>query len=223
MLRPAPCSRAAPALGLLLLLPPLLLPPAAGAEEAEPPPPLFSVEVSIGGANVTVPMREGDSVHEVAQRVGAEHGLAREGVTSLVQMITRKAAQVLGGSAVKTTFFELPVTVETAPGEQQVVVLTVYEESDPARLSAQFAERYKLGEGAATKLQLEVVKQMEARTKVRVEVNLPDGSARLLTVKADETTQGAARRFGLEHGLTAQGIDALEQHLEVQLRRQGGQ
>ena len=72
-----------------------------------------------GGA--TVPMREGDSVHEVAQRVGAEHGLAREGVTSLVQMITRKAAQVRGGSAVKTTFFELPVTVETAPGEQQAV------------------------------------------------------------------------------------------------------
>jgi hypothetical protein len=150
--------------------------------------------------------------------VHAERGLAAEGVTTLQQMITRKATEVLGERSVKTAFFELPVTVEIAPGEQQVVVLTVYEESDPARLSAMFADKYKLPAGAASKLQLEVVRQMEKRTKIRVEVNLPDGSTRLLTVKVDETSKNAALRFGLEHGLTAQGIEALWVHLDRQIQ-----
>lgn len=110
------------------------------------------------------------------------------------------------------------MTVEVAPGDQQVVVLTVYEESDPARLAQMFAERYKLPAGAASKLQLEVVRQMEARSKLRIEVNLPDGTTRLLTVKRDEETKNAAMRFGLEHGLTAQGISALWVHLDRQLQ-----
>ena len=81
-----------------------------------------------------------------------------------------------------------------------------------------FAEKYGLPEASASRLQLEVVRQMEMRTKVRVEVNLPDGTTRLLTVKTDETTKSAAVRFGLEHGLTAQGIDALWSHLDRQVQ-----
>merc|ERR1711988_957704 len=117
-------------------------------------------------------VHEGDVIADVARRVGKEQGLAADGVITLQQMITRKATEVLGERSVKTEFFTLPVTVESASGEQQVVVLTVYEESDPARLSAMFAEKYGLPDGAASRLQLEVVRQMESRTKVRVEVNL---------------------------------------------------
>ena len=72
---------------------------------------------------IKVAVREGDVIAEVARRVGKEHGLAADGVTQLQQMITRKATKVLGERSVKTEFFELPVTVEVASGEQQVVVL----------------------------------------------------------------------------------------------------
>lgn len=180
--------------------------------------PLFTVELHIDDKPMKVAVHEGDVIADVARRVGKEQGLAADGVITLQQMITRKAAEVLGERSVKTEFFTLPVTVESASGEQQVVVLTVYEESDPARLSAMFAEKYGLPDGAASRLQLEVVRQMESRTKVRVEVNLPDGSTRLLTVKIDETTKSAALRFGLEHGLTAQGIEALWAHLDRQVQ-----
>lgn len=179
---------------------------------------LFTVDVRIDDTPITVAVHEGDVIADVARRVGKEHGLARDGVITLQQTITRKATEVLGSRSVKTEFFELPVTVETASGEQHVVVLTVYEESDPARLSTIFAEKYGLPAASASKLQLEVVRQMERRTKVRVEVNLPDGATRLLTVKTDETTKSAAVRFGLEHGLTAQGIDALWAHLDRQVQ-----
>lgn len=180
---------------------------------------LFTVEVRVDDTPVTVAVHEGDAIADVARRVGTEHGLAEDGVNQLQQLITRKATEVLGERSVKTEFFELPVTVESASGEQQVVVLTVYEESDPARLSKMFAEKYGLPAASASKLELEVVRQMERRTKLRVEVNLPDGTTRLLTVKIDETTKSAAVRFGVEHGLTAQGTDALWAHLDRQLER----
>lgn len=189
-----------------------------GDEEEEDAGALFTVEVNIDNKPMKVAVHEGDAIAEVARRVGKEQGLAADGVTQLQQMITRKAAEVLGERSVKTEFFDLPVTVETASGEQHVVVLTVYEESDPARLSTMFAEKYGLPAASASRLQLEVVRQMEMRTKVRVEVNLPDGTTRLLTVKTDETTKSAAVRFGLEHGLTAQGIDALWSHLDRQVQ-----
>lgn len=192
-------------------------PSASGAENVATDA-LFTVELHIDDKPMTVAVHEGDVIVDVARRIGKEQGLAADAVTTLTQMITRKATEVLGDRSVKTVFFDLPVTVETADGQQQVVVLTVYEESDPARLSAMFAEKYGLPDAAADKLQLEVIRQMEKRTKVRVEVNLPDGSTRLLTVKHDETTKSAARRFGLEHGLTAQGTDTLWSHLDRQVQ-----
>jgi hypothetical protein len=122
---------------------------------------------------------------------------------------------VLGPSAVKRVFFQLPVRVELAPGgETKGVQLTVYEESDPEKVSKLFARRYGLPAAAAQRLQLEIVRQMELRTRLRVEVNLPGGggrgggggegapATRLLTVRTGESTEQAARRFGLEHGLT---------------------
>lgn len=70
---------------------------------------------------------------------------------------------------------------------------------------------------AAVRLQLEIVRQMESRTRLRIEVRLPGGNKRLLVVRNSETSEQAARRFGLENGLTAQGVEALRAHIDRQL------
>jgi hypothetical protein len=88
---------------------------AQAAAQALAHPLLFTAEVNIDNATVSIPVRDGESPGEVARRVGAEHGLAKEGVTSLVQILTRKAMDVLGQSAVKRVFFELPVRVRIPP------------------------------------------------------------------------------------------------------------
>ena len=66
---------------------------------------LFSVGVEIDGAMVQVAVHEGDVIADLARRVGKERGLAADAVMSVQQMITRKAAEVLGERAVKTVFF----------------------------------------------------------------------------------------------------------------------
>ena len=75
-------------------------------------------------------------------------------------------------------------------------------------------------DAAAVRLQLEIVRQMESRTKLRIDVNLPGGNKRLLVVRNTETTEQAARRFGLDEALSAQGIEALREHLDRQLGKQ---
>ena len=82
-------------------------------------------------------------------------------------MLTREVASQLGDAALKKVFFELPVRVEDESGTARGVRLSVYEDSDPERLAALFAERYGLPGPAAELLQLEIVRGMDSRTYLR--------------------------------------------------------
>jgi len=117
----------------------------------------------------------------------------------------------------KRIFFHLPFYVEVS-GKSQMMNLTVYEDSDAKELALMVARKFALPTSSADRLQVEIEGQVLQRAKLRVNVDL-GGQRRTLLVKRGEDAQAAARRFGLEHGITSEGMANLAAHITAQLAR----
>jgi hypothetical protein len=60
-------------------------------------------------------------------------------------------------------------------------------------------------------------KEIAARAQLRVNVDVEGGGKQVLIVRKDDTADSAAKRFAIQHGLTALGQKNLQVHIVKQL------
>lgn len=178
------------------------------------PQKLFSVTVNVDQTAHEIELYEGDSPLEVAVAFGALHNLD----ASMVDRIKQHIVTTAGGYA-KRALFHYPFYVDI-DNKPELMNLTVYEDSDPARLSAMIANKFGLPIEAAQKLKYEIEVRMVSMIALRVNVDLGEvgGGKKVLVVRYGESAGAAAIRFGQDNGLTEQGINQLASHIGDQLR-----
>ena len=189
----------------------------AAAQDAPAPKVLFTTSITVSGTPVPLAVSEGDSPLALATAFGAKYGLPDDGVAVVTKHIMEKA-----GRLVKHVFFHLPFYAEVlqADGQRksQLMNLTVYEDSSPSELAAGVAKKFALPKSGEDRLKIEVEAQMVKRIQLRIMVDLQDGlSKQALLVYRNENAAIAARRFSLQHGVSAMGQKNLEAHIMAQL------
>ena len=60
-------------------------------------------------------------------------------------------------------------------------------------------------------------KEIASRAKLRVNVNVEGSGKHVLIVRKEDTSDSAAKRFAIQHGLTALGQKNLQAHIVKQL------
>lgn len=189
-------------------------PPPAQDPTVPIPQKLFSVTINVDETPHVIELYEGDSPLEVAVAFGAQHNLD----AAMVDRIKQHIVTTAGGFA-KRALFHYPFYVDI-DNKPELMNLTVYEDSDPARLSAMIANKFGLPIEAAQKLKYEIEVRMVSMIAIRVNIDLGEvgGGKKALVVRYGESAGAAALRFGQDNGLTEQGINQLAGHIADQLR-----
>ena len=159
---------------------------------------------------------------QVARDFAVMHKLDMDGLKSVLMHLKQKA---LVAGHMKRVFFQQPVVADK-DGTKQVLNLTVYEDSDPVELSQKVGTMYGLNEGQVGKLGSIIEREMVARMKVRMEVDMSENGVGMqtLVVRSDETALSATQRFAqymAEVGITlsADGIKVLAGRVEDQMMK----
>jgi hypothetical protein len=100
---------------------------------------------------------------------------------------------------------------------QQGVMLTIFEDTDPAVLAEQLSARYLLPAPETLKLRDMIETMMLKRIRARVSISIDSGQQRMLVVRKGETAAAAARRFAVKFGLTQAATQRLTSHILEQL------
>jgi hypothetical protein len=61
--------------------------------------------------------------------------------------------------------------------------------------------------------------EIAKRAQLRVNVEVPGGSKQVLIVRKEDSADSAAKRFSIQHSLTALGQKNLQVHVQKQLNR----
>lgn len=206
---------------LLLLL--VALPAAHAATElyrTTAPATLRAVSSSSGDGPVPIVVYDGESVEQVVRRTVAAHDLPDSSLEPLRSLVTERTLQGFGDTALRRPLCRVPVAL-TVPSQistngdeiQRGVMLTIYEDTNPAALAEQLTARYLLPVNETVKLREYIEDMMLQRLRLRVAVRVGGDEQRSLVVRKGETAAEAAVRFGAKFGLTEDATKRLTTHI----------
>lgn len=178
---------------------------------------------SLGGQPVPVVVYDGESIEQVVRRTAQDESLPDTALAPLRELVTQRSLQAVGDQGLRRQLCRIPMSL-TVPsdlsvsgeGMQQGVVLTIYEDTEPAELAKQLAARYLLPAAETTRLHGLIEDAMLERLRLRVTIEMGD-EKRILAVKKGETAASAAGRFGAKFGLNDAAVDRLAAHIQEKL------
>jgi len=178
---------------------------------------LFSTTVKVDEVDHQVDVRDGDNPVQVALKFANAHKIGQAGFEKVLLHLKQRA---LVTGHMKRVFFALPVRAEKDK-TQQVLNLTIYEDTEPEILAKKVSELYGLNAGQQAKLAATIEREMVAHMKLRTKVDMSEYGVgkQTLVVRRDETALKAVQRFAqymAEVGikLTPKGIDVLAERVE---------
>ena len=176
------------------------------------------------GEPVPIVVYDGESVEQVARRTVADHGLPESSLAPLRSIVTERTMQGVGDTALRQALCQVPVALtvpsqlsESGEDMQKGVMLTIFEDTDPAVLARQLTARYLLPASETLKLRDVIENMMLKHLRARVTVKNGDGEQRTLVVRKGETAAAAAKRFAAKFGLTQSAVQRLTSHILEQL------
>ena len=183
-----PCPGRAPARSALVLLGLLaVLPAMQAATELYRTTAPASLRLTGSGGDgasagdpVPIVVYDGESVEQVVRRTAADHRLPDSSLAPLRSLVTERTLQAVGDTALRRPLCKVPVSLtvsselsESGEDMQKGVMLTIYEDTDPAALADQLTARYLLPALEAAKLRDLIEDIMLKHLRARVTVPAP--------------------------------------------------
>lgn len=183
-----PCPGRAPARSALVLLGLLaVLPAMQAATELYRTTAPASLRLTGSGSDgasagdpVPIVVYDGESVEQVVRRTAADHRLPDSSLAPLRSLVTERTLQAVGDTALRRPLCKVPVSLtvsselsESGEDMQKGVMLTIYEDTDPAALADQLTARYLLPALEAAKLRDLIEDIMLKHLRARVTVPAP--------------------------------------------------